>query len=88
MTSQQPSASKIAQNVGTFFFNILRLDCVHPVYPKICLESTIYHRLGRFLNWGVSSPSQSEIVEGCSRWEEDLDADPIDIKFFKPTKSF
>ena len=82
------SVSKVAKNVGSFFFNILHLDCVQPVYPKVCVETTTFHRIRRFLNWDISKPPKSEIIEDCSRWEEDHDANPIDIKFLKTSKSF
>ena len=86
----QTKVSAVAQNVGSVFFNALRLDCMEPVYPKICIDSTIYYKISRFLGWkGLNSNQQSSNVEeGCNRWEEDHDADPTDIRFLKLSKSF
>ena len=83
--------SKLAKNVGAMFFNILRLDCMEPVYPKICVDSTMYYKISRLLGWNKISPSRDESSmpeEGCNRWEEDHDADPTNIKFLKVSKSF
>ena len=83
--------SKLANNVGALFFNILRLDCIEPVYPKVCVESTVYYKVSRILGWNKVSPPGNDDAnkeEGCHRWEEDHDADPTNIKFRKMSKSF
>lgn len=77
-----------AQNVGSMFFNMLHLDCIQPVYPKICVESSVLRRIGRFLNWNFFGQSVITVSKDCTRWEEDHDASPIDIKFIKPQRSF
>ena len=84
----QSTVAELAKNVGMMFFNILRLHCIEPVYPKICVESTIYYRISRLLGWDVSKSNHSSGQEGCNRWEEDADADPTDIRFMKLTKPF
>ena len=87
----QSKISKLASHVGAMFFNILRLDCIEPVYPKVCVEATMYYKISRLLGWQKTSPSREESSkpeEGCSRWEEDQDADPTNIKFLKMSKSF
>ena len=45
------TVAELAKNVGMMFFNILRLNCIEPVYPKICVESTIYYQISRLLGW-------------------------------------
>ena len=64
---------------------------MEPVYPKVCVESTIYYKISRILGWKKVSPSGKENAnteEGCHRWEEDHDADPTNIKFLRVSKSF
>ena len=88
----QSTVAELAKNVGIMFFNILRLNCIEPVYPKICVESTIYYQISRLLGWNnkkrTKTNESSLEQEGCNRWEEDHDADPTDIRFMKLTKPF
>ena len=83
-------ASKLAKNVGKMFFNFLKLNCIEPVYPKFCVESTIYYKISRFVDWkGKPSNTTSPAEEtGCNKWEEDQDSDPINIRFLETKKIF
>ena len=82
------STSETAQNVGNMFFNMLHLDCIQPVYPKICVESSVLKRMSNLLNWSIFEQSNIPVNEDCAKWEEDHDASPLDIKFIKPKRLF
>ena len=93
VTINHPESKKVAKRVGSLFFNILRLDCMEPVYPKICVDSKIYYKVSQLLGWIITpytnpDTPNSNAEEGCTSWEEDHDADPIDIKFLKSSKPF